>query len=139
MPEQNEQPEKSRVRELHIGRVYNLGNYENMRVEVTVSVGTGDDPARLLRSVENILRDLRAKSGVDSWGLSRARAALERLGAIDDAALTADDRQELDVARDKLRRVEEANARRAAARAALSTLDYTEEHRDAKDDWDDDY
>ncbi|MDQ3802966.1 MAG: hypothetical protein M3416_03820 [Acidobacteriota bacterium] len=123
---------KSRVSRLHVGRVYNLGNYENMRVEVTVEVGTEDDPARLLRSLEGILDDLRAE-GPEEWYLSRARRALEK----PESEMDEDDRKQLDKHREVIAQHEDAMRRRAAARAALSTLNYNCERRDAKDDWDD--
>lgn len=133
MPETGLVAEKSRISKIHLGRVYNLGNYENMRVEVTVDIGTQDDPATVLRSVENILADLRAKGGVSEWDLSRARATLEK----PESELDELERKNLPAYREKLRKVDEAMKRREAARAALATLNYTSEHRDAKDEWED--
>ncbi len=125
--------EKSRVSRLNVGRVYNLGNYENMRVEVTVDIGLEDDPARVLRSVQNILTDLQAKHGVQSYELSRAREVLAK----PESELDETEKLNLSSYRTKVAKYEEAMGRRTKAREALSTLNYTSEHRDAKDGWDD--
>ena len=125
--------EKTRVTSLHVGRVYNLGNYENMRVEVTVQVASGDDPGRVLRTLEGILRDLRAK-GPDSYEVSRARRALEK----PEAELDEVDLKRLDKYRQVVAEHEAAMQKREAARAALSTLEYSTEHIDHKDKWEDD-
>jgi predicted RNA binding protein with dsRBD fold (UPF0201 family) len=131
--EQDTLPQKSRVSRIHVGRVYNLGNYENMRVEVTVEIGTDDDPGKVLHSVENILGDLRASAGVDDWQLSRAR----RILAKPEEELDEDDRQRLDGAREAVAKVEAAMLKRQAAREALTTLNYRSEHKDHKEDWED--
>jgi hypothetical protein len=44
MSEQKNQPAESRVQSLHVERVYNLGNYENIKVGVRVDVGANADP-----------------------------------------------------------------------------------------------
>lgn len=124
---------KSRVARLHVGRVYNLGNYENQRVEITVEIGTGDDPARVLGVVEAILRDLYAKPGVSSYQHTRA---LERLANAE--TLKDTDPDALENARKTIERIETARAQRANARAMLATLEHTSEHTDAKEKWSDD-
>src|SRR5262245_32483988 len=81
MPEANNQSapvEQTRVTSIVVERLFNLGNYENIKVGVRVDVGQGADPARVLVSLENILEGLRAKSNVSEWELRRAKAALEK-------------------------------------------------------------
>ena len=134
MSETAEAPEKSRISKLHLGRVYNLGNYENMRVEVTVDVAPNDDPALILRSVENILIDLRAKSNVSEYELTKA----QRILATSSELLTDEDKKRIPEYRELVNKKDAAMKRREAARLALSTLNYTSEHRDAKDSWEED-
>jgi hypothetical protein len=138
MPEANNQsvPE-TRVEGLYVERLYNLGNYENFKVGVRVAVGQGDDPARVLVSLENILNDMRASSGVSEWEIERAKRTL----AMPEAELEALDEYEkkkLEDYRRYVRQDEEARERRRKAREALSTLNYTTEHKDHKQDGDDD-
>lgn len=128
MPEANNQSapvEQSRVEGIYVERLFNLGNYENIKYGVRVEIARGDDPARVLTSLENILCDLRAKHGVSDWFLERAKAALAKLGEVDEI-----EREKLGDYRAAVRKVEEANERRRKAREALATLDYTVEHKD---------
>lgn len=135
MSETNNQPvEQSRVESLYIERVYNLGNYENIKVGVRVAVGQGDDPGLVLASLERIFNDLRAHSGVDRYELSRAK----RILATPEAELDEMDKKRLDQSREYIRRDEEAKERRRRARQALASLNYTCEHKDHKEDWEDD-
>jgi hypothetical protein len=135
LPENGTAPaERTRVTRLHVGRVYNLGNYENQRVEITVDIAEGDDPGRVYRNLEGILANLRASSGVSSYNLARAREVLAK----PDAELNEAERGMLDDYRDRVAKVESAKQRRQAARDALSTLNFTTEHVDHKRDWDDD-
>ena len=126
--------EKTRVTSLHVGRVYNLGNYENQRVEITVAVGADDDPARVLRTLEAILGNLYAKHGLMGHYVREAQAVLAK----PEEALSANEREMLPKLRERVEKAEEAKRRRQAAREALSTLDHTSEHKDHKLDWDDD-
>jgi len=135
MAENEQIPLKSRIRTLHVGRVYNLGNYENLRIELTVDVGTEDDPAKVLRAVQRILGDLRAKPNVDGFELQRAKAAL----ATPEAELSEYEREKLPRYQEVVDKWKEAMARRKAAAAALSTLEYTYQHKDHKEDWDENY
>lgn len=127
-------PEKSRVTSIHVARVYNLGNYENRRVEVTVAVGADDDPARVLRTLDGILGNLYAKHGLMGHSVREAQAALAK----PPEELSEYEREMLPKFRERVERVEEAKRRRAAAREALSTLEHSSEHKDHKLDWSDD-
>jgi len=125
--------ERTRVEGLYVERLYNLGNYENFKVGVRVAVGQGDDPGRVLTSLENILEDLRAKSGVSDFQLERAKRALAKA----ESELNETEKVNLDDYRSYVQRDEDASERRRKAHEALSTLDYTIEHKDHKEDWDD--
>jgi hypothetical protein len=136
MPEANNQStpvEQSRVESVYVERLFNLGNYENIKYGVRVVIAPGDDPGRVLASLENILNDLRADHGVSDWYLERAKRALAK----PEAELTASDKESLDEYREALRKVEEASERRRKARQALTTLNYTSEQKDHKQNWGD--
>lgn len=134
MPETNNQSaEQTRVEGLYVERLYNLGNYENFKVGVRVAVGQGDDPGRVLTSLENILENLRAKSGVSDYQLTRAKAALAK----PESELDEHEKVALDDYRSYVQRDEDARECRRKAHEALTTLDYTTEHKDHKQDWDD--
>ena len=124
-------PEKSRVTSVHVGRVFNLGNYENQRVEITVAVGSDDDPARVLRTLEGVLNNLYAKHGLMGHAVREAQAVLAK----PEDELTESERMQLPKLRERMEKVEEAKQRRLAAREALSTLDHTSEHIDHKLKW----
>ncbi len=126
--------QKTRVTHINVGRVYNLGNYENLRVELSVDIAPSDDPTKVFRSIENILRDLRAKSGVDRYDLHRAKEALAK----PESELDEYEQKKLKSYREYVAKHEASLARRQKAREALATLDYTSEHKDHKLDWDDD-
>jgi hypothetical protein len=137
MPEANNQSatvEQSRVQSIYLERVYNLGNYENIKVGVRVEVLGDDDPGLVLASLERIFNDLRASSGLTSFDLNRA----QRILAKPEADLDEDDRKRLDQCREYMRRHEEAKERRRKARQALASLNYTSQYKDHKEDWEDD-
>lgn len=125
--------EQTRVTSIVVERLFNLGNYENVKVGVRVEVCHGDDPGRILASLEQILEDIRAKSGVSDWELERAKRTLAKPEA-ELEALDEYEKKKLNDYRDYIRRDEEARERRRKAIEALSTLDYTREHKDHKED-----
>ena len=135
MSESNYQSlEHSRVQSLYLERVYNLGNYENIKIGVRVEIAGDDDPGLVLASLERIFNDLRAHSGVDKYDLSRAK----RILAKPEADLDEDDRKRLEQSREYVRRDEAARERRRKARQALASLNYTSHYKDHKEDWRDD-
>lgn len=135
MTEANNQPiEKTRVTSITVERLFNLGNYENIKYGVRVEIAQGDDPARVFASLENILKDLRAKHRVSDWFLRRAKKVL----AMPETELDEIEKEKLGDYQAAVAKVEEVEMRRRKARAALATLDYTSEHKDHKEDWEDD-
>ena len=134
MSEVNNQPAESRVQGFHVERVYNLGNYENIKIGVRVDVGANDDPGLVLASLERIFNDLRADSGVSSFDLNRAL----RIVTTPESELGEDDRKRLEQSREYVRRDEAARERRRKARQALASLNYTSEYKDHKENWEDD-
>jgi len=127
-----EQP-KTRITRITMGRVYNLGNYENQRVEISVDIANGDNPANVFKNLQGILSNLRAKSGVEQYQVRRAHEVLAK----PEADLSDYERSILESSRECVAKANEAAARRQAAQAALATLEYTFEHKDHKLDWED--
>lgn len=125
---------KSRVARITVGRVHNLGDYENIRYEVTVDVGTNDNPAEILNSLEKIVDNLQAESGVDSYTLRRAKIALEK----SESELDEMDLRNLDSYRNAVAKHEDALKRRAQAKEALNSLGGSSVHTDAKETWEND-
>lgn len=124
----------TRITQFRIGRMHNLGNYEHIKYEVTVEVAPGDDVGRRLTTIETILNDLQADLPHSEWDINRAKELLARPeGELDEYEL-----KRIPRAKQQLAENEAAQKRRELARAALSTLNYESEHKDAKKDWDDD-
>ncbi len=134
MPEANQSTEKTRVTSIVVERLFNLGNYENIKYGVRVEIAEGDDPGGVLVSLEGILNDLRAKSGVGDYELRKAKRILET----PEDQLDDYEKGQLDQYRELVEKRQRAAFRRLKAREALSTLNYTVEHKDHKKDWDDD-
>lgn len=130
----NESIERSRVESIYVERLFNLGNYENIKYGVRVAIGQDEDPGLALASLERIFNDLRDDGGVDKYELSRAKRTLEK----PEAELDDLDKRYLDSYREKIRLHEEAKERRRRARQSLAALNYTSEHKDHKEDWADD-
>lgn len=125
--------EKSRVSKIHIGRVFNLGNYENIRYEISVDVGTNDNPAEVLTWLEKILNNLYAKSSIDAYELRRAREAVAK----NPEELDVWDKNNLESYKAKIADHDAAMERRKKARQLLNTLNASSEFTDHKLDWED--
>lgn len=67
------------ISRISIGRVYNLGNYEHIRYELTVDVKEGESAAAAFAAVENIIAGLKpdriSKSNEELW---RERKVIEQ-------------------------------------------------------------
>jgi hypothetical protein len=122
---------KSRVASICMKRVFNLGNYENIQYEISVEVGEKDDPGKILTSLELILEDVQAKSGVETYQLCNYREMLAK----PKKELTQHEKERLPYYREQIKKHEEAMKRREKARAALATLNYTSTRKDAKLGW----
>lgn len=70
-----------RVTRLTLGRVYNLGNYENLRVEVQVEVPTGSSATAAFVTVERLLSELGESCPVEEYDYN---AAMERAALTDE-------------------------------------------------------
>lgn len=130
----NTQQNKTRIARITVGRVHNLGNYENVRYEVTVDVGTNDNPAEILRELETTLSDLRANSGVASYELKAAKEIL----ATPEDELTDWNKTHLDTYKQRIADVEAAQLKREQARQNLAKFGGSGVYTDHKDNWEED-
>lgn len=119
----------TRITRIQIQRLHNLGNYESVRYEVAVDVSPNDDASKVLRTLEKALEDIRAKSGVDSFYLKRAKEKLEKPNDFET--------WEIENAKEQIAKHEAAKAKRKSAHELLASLHCTSEKRDAKDNWED--
>lgn len=135
MPEET----KPTVTALTIARLHNLGNYEHVRYEVTVSIPEGTTSAgAVLADVTEILGDLRP-SKVGVYDVTRAKARLEKPAL--PATEPEEERRRDALTREECQRVLDREAteqkRIARARAAFDDLGGAVRYTDAKDKWDD--
>lgn len=131
------QPLQPRVSRLTVSRLYNMGNYEHTRYEVSVEVPEGADASEAMRRLKDILWSLRPVKTGDTYSMLRAREALARQAAGED--LDKYDQDQLDTYREMVRRSEAGHARVSAAIAALKDLGGVSEFKDAKEKWDDEF
>lgn len=143
---------KTHVSRISIGRVFNLGNYEHVRYEITVDVAEGGNAEQTLVSLENIIADLKPleNAGIPSEReLKRQTLEIERLKALSDEQWQIDHqfdvgtREEVTARHverlaENMRRRAAAIARGQSARQALNQLGGAETYRNAKDQWQDD-
>ena len=119
---------KTKVSRITIGRLYNLGNFEHIRYEISVDVD--GNASATLRNVENIIAALNPKRQCDAHTHWR----VERLEKKTD--LTDDDNKELEQLKKRVKADEAALKRREKAREKLDKLNGTSVYKDAKLEWD---
>ena len=120
------------VARVTIGRLYNLGDYEHVRYEIAVDVGQDSDAGAVLSELDELLADLKPVQ-VDHW-LKRRLKLVARADAGED--LDEHDLHNLAGAREAVSEHNAKLARRESAAQRLSELGGRSEHRDAKEDWD---
>jgi len=136
-----------KVTKITIGRLYNLGNYEHIRYEISVELQLGQSATVALGGMEKILDALNPKPPRGVKSAEELDLACQQLKAIE----AMPDYEVVDqFATSKVgllaerRKKHEANVKRAeawakyqaSARAALDDLGGTFTHTDAKQDWD---
>ena len=124
-------PQPTRITRIAIQRLHNLGNYESVRYEVTVDVSPTDNAGKVLATLETALEDIRAKSFSSTWDIERAQKKLAKPEDFEP--------WEIENAKETITQHEAVLAKREAARQILSSFSLEQEHRDAKDNWEDDY
>jgi hypothetical protein len=129
---------KTRATNITIGRLYNLGNYEHVRYELTVEIPEGRSAAAALTNVMKVL------AGCKPIKLSYSEQSIRHLAKSPEPKLsdppTAEERQthaQWKEARILAVKLEAALKRRAAALELLDEMGGTSIYKDAKLDWDD--
>jgi hypothetical protein len=75
---------KTRVSRITVGRLYNLGNYEHVRYDVTVEVPEGESATKAMVGIERIIKALAPEktASVKTHGdIIRERAHVDRMRA----------------------------------------------------------
>lgn len=141
----------SRVSRISVGRVYNLGNYEHVRYEITVDIPEGESAARAIVGVERIIAGLKPiKDSVESEAqLAHAAARLEEMEAADADTWQRNWGHCTGTREEVIKRHEESLRKAVTERAAaiqraktarllFDDLHGAEQFKDAKLDWDHD-
>ena len=137
----------SKITRISIGRVYNLGNYEHVRYELTAEIGPDDSAAAVVRGLEKIIIGLKPDSIKSLDDLRREVDEIERMQkfSADEWArhhhFSVGTREEV-TARyitshaDHVRERHESIARQQKARELFDDLAGAAVWKDAKDSWD---
>ncbi len=134
---------KSRITRFIIGRLYNLGNYEHIRYELSVEIGEGRSAALALRNTLRLLRAVNPKPPIPSYEYEIAKSKIAKPNDwhknIEDKAAQEKARKEM--VADALKKVKQFETwvkRRHAAELVLDDIGGTKAFKDAKLSWDDD-
>jgi hypothetical protein len=123
-----------RVTSIAAGRVYNLGNYENLRLDVSVEIPQGCSASETMLSLMKILQQLRPLKASSS--LTEAQRVLK----IPEHELSEYQKENLEYYRTMVNEHMLKVARRKEAMAKLDCLGGSSTSKDAKDSWvEDDY
>lgn len=124
---------KSRISRITIARLYNIGNYEHVRYELTADVPEGNSAKIAVAKLVKILRGANPKPPHSRFEYERAKESiskpLSKMDEMDHANQRAYRRVVDDVNRWKKQREE--------ALDLLHKFGGTADHRDAKLEWDD--
>lgn len=134
---------KTKITRLTVGRLYNLGNYEHVRYELTVDIGEGRSAALALRNIMRVLKAANPKSPVASYDLESARKKLEDPQSWHKNVADPKERKKLikemvRSAKELVRSWDAWVARRKAAERLLDDIGASKVHKDAKLTWGDD-
>jgi hypothetical protein len=137
------------ITKITTSRLYNLGNYEHVRYEITVDVGADESAEQAFRALDLVLARLKPDRMMPTkQEIEREELRIVRMRTMTDdewsseyghAVGTRDEiiaRYEVDLAGKKQRRAKSI-ADRDRAYAALKDLGGVEVHTDAKDHWQD--
>ena len=138
----------SRISKITVGRLFNLGNYEHVRYELTVDVPEGQSATQAITAVEAILEGMKpvSRCGVPSESeIAHAEKSLQAMRSMNfqrNYGHCEGTPAEIIVRHEQS--LEEAKAKRASAlatakqaRALFDDLGGASQWKDAKLDWDD--
>ncbi len=137
------------VTKITIGRLFNLGDYEHVRYELTVEVPAGRSATTALIGLENIIEALNPKRPADvpdAGDIKQMEAMLAEVRSSTDEkcrkyrgrskyALIHQLQREIPEA---VKRMEQWKSRQRRARMLLNDLGGAAVWKDAKEDWDND-
>lgn len=137
---------RTQIRRITIGRLYNLGNYEHVRYELSVEIGEGRSAALALRNTLRLLKAVNPKPPIPAYEYERAKLQIEKPDDwhknIEDKTQQTKVRREMVVeAKKAVKKFETWVNRRHAAEMVLDDIGGTKSYKDAKLSWgdDDDY
>jgi hypothetical protein len=122
---------KPRVSRITIGRLYNLGNYEHVRYELTVDVPAGVKPSHALTQMLRVLKAANPKPPCSAYEIRTAREALAK----DPATLSQYDRDNLETFKERVSRYDEWLALKERAVRILDEMGGSRVEVDAKEAW----
>ena len=120
---------KTRVTSISVGATYNLGNYENVRFDLSVEVGPGESATAAFQELRYIiasLRPTRQPDCADSFAAADKKLVEERSNW---------EKEHFQEWADRMAAFHSKKVRRSEAIAMLDTLGGNRQHRDAKQDW----
>lgn len=134
---------KTKVTRLTIGRLYNLGNYEHIRYEITVEIGEGRSASLALRNTMRILRAANPKPPVSSFDYESAKKRLEDPESWHKNVTPVSERKKrikemVANAKNTVKRHDNWMARRKVAESMLDDIGATRVFKDAKLSWGED-
>jgi hypothetical protein len=133
---------RPRITSFSVGRVYNLGNYENIRLDLSVEVPEGESVRAALTSVMGILKAASPKPPVQAYSVEHARKQLEDPQAWHKNIVIVKERKAAIrcMVKDAKATVSKWEAWKASRKLALEALDAigaTSIRKDHKNDWND--
>ena len=143
---------KSRISKITVGRLYNLGDYEHIRYDLTVDIPEGESAAQAISAVERImagLKPLRRQCLSSETDLAHAAGEIQRMKEASDEIWQRNWGHCTGTRPEVIARYEEQHAENTAkrhqaiataakARALFDDLAGAEHFKDAKLDWQDD-
>ena len=127
----NRQPKYGRISRFAISRLYNMGNYENCKFELTVDLRTGEDATESFRNafwILKMLAPLRVPSCKDEY---------ERAIKATDEEQSEWQKNHIKEWAEEMAAFSEKKRLRTVALKAFSELGGVSKHTDAKNEWDD--
>ena len=131
MSEENNTP-KPRVTSIEVGKTYNCGNYENIRISLRADVPEEASAALVLKNLQGIIEAL-APDLIDEYKLDHARELIAK----NEAPVDEWDKRRLKESKELIAKWKLNNEKREQARAALDNLGGTYEFIDHKEKWED--
>jgi hypothetical protein len=131
---------RSRISRFTIGRLYNLGNYEHIRYELTVDVAEGRSAAVALSNTLKLLKAVSPKPPVSSSDYSQAKSQLSDPQAWHKNIADKRERARaiktmVEDAKNTVKKFEVWEERRRAAQLVLDNIGASTEFKDAKLSW----